>query len=326
MSAPSGRRVPGERLYRALLYIYPSDFRELFGEMMVDFYCARVLASGEASDRLARLAVALKLFSDVVVNGIRERTAPLRSRHPSSRIPESYNIGERHMLSNLRQDLTYALRNLRRAPAFTATILATLALGIGANVAIFSVVSGVLIRPLPFADADRVIQLSNGDSPSTLSEPELVDLTRDARSFARIGAYSYADGNVTGGKEAERVRIARVSARFFQTLVPTPFLGRVFTAEEDAPGAGEVIVISYGLWQRRFGMDVGAIGKQIILNGSPRTVVGVMPPHLDYPTDAIAVWTPLRLDRETTFTRNRNNHYLRVVARLAAGATIERRC
>ena len=90
------------------------------------------------------------------------------------------------MLSNLRQDLSYALRNLRRAPAFTATILVTLALGIGANVAIFSVVSGVLLRPLPFADAGRVIQLSNGDSPSTLSEPEVVDLTRDARSFARI--------------------------------------------------------------------------------------------------------------------------------------------
>ena len=103
------------------------------------------------------------------------------------------------MLSNLRQDVSYALRNLRRAPAFTATILITLALGIGANVAIFSVVSGVLLRPLPFADAERVIQLSNGNSPSMLSEPEVVDLTRDARSFARIGAYSYADGNVTGG-------------------------------------------------------------------------------------------------------------------------------
>jgi len=315
MTGDTERRARGERLYRTLLRLYPADFRELYGEMMVDFYRARM---GEG-DR----AICLKLYADVVAHGIRERISPLPRRNPDFST-QAHPTGDGQMLSNLRQDLSYALRNLRRAPAFTATILITLALGIGANVAIFSVVSGVLLRPLPFADAERVIQLSNGNSPSMLSEPEVVDLTRDARSFARIGAYSYADGNVTGGQEAERVRIARVSAGFFQTLSPTPYLGRVFTTEEDAAGAGDVVIISYGLWQRRFGMDAAAIGKQLVLNGTPRTVVGVMPAHLDYPTDAVAVWLPIRLDRETTFTRNRNNHYLRLIARLAPGVTLER--
>jgi DNA-binding PadR family transcriptional regulator len=309
------RRARGEQLYRTLLRLYPADFRELYGEMMVDFYRARM---GE-DDR----AIRLKLYADVVAHGIRERISPLPLRNPDF---SSQAHPHRRWSDAVEPPAGFVVRAPQPSsrPAFTATILITLALGIGANVAIFSVVSGVLLRPLPFADAERVIQLSNGDSPSMLSEPEVVDLTRDARSFARIGTYSYADGNVTGGQEAERVRIARVSAGFFQTLSPTPYLGRVFTTEEDAAGAGDVVVISYGLWQRRFGMDAAAIGKQIVLNGTPRTVVGVMPAHLDYPTDAVAVWLPIRLDRETTFTRNRNNHYLRLIARLAPGVTLER--
>jgi predicted permease len=303
--------VRGERLYRALLRAYPADFRDLYGEMMVEFYRERVADAGGTS-RSTRL----KLYTDVVIHGLRERIAPLPLRtagYPSTN-------GERQMLSNWRHDLLYALRSLRRDPAFTATIFATLALGIGANVAIFSVVSGVLLRPLPFLEADRVIQLSNGDSPSTLSEPEVVDLARDARSFANLGAYSYADGNITGGAEAERVRIVRVSTGFFQTLSPTLFLGRVFTADEDRAGAADVVVISYELWQRRFGMNPAAVGQHIILNDVPRMVVGITPPHFDYPSATAAVWTPLRLDRESMVTRN--NHYLRVIGRLSPGVTI----
>jgi predicted permease len=287
--------------------------------MMLDFHRRRI--ADAASRGFIALGVALvQSWADLVRHAPAEHLTPLRSRHPSHRVPPPGRIGDPHMLPNLRQDVVYALRNLRRAPGFTGTVLVTLALGIGANVAIFSVVNGVLLRPLPFNDADRVIQLSNGDSPSTLSEPEVVDLGRDARTLGVIGAYSYADGNVTGGDDAERVRIARVDAGFFPALQPKPFLGRTFTPDEDKPGAPDVVVISYGLWQRRFAMDRSAVGRQIIVNDAPRTVIGVMPPNFDYPTAAVAVWTPLRLDQDAMITRN--NHYLRVIARLSPDASV----
>ena len=128
---------------------------------------------------------------------------------------------------------------------------------------------------------------------------------------------------MTGGDDAERVRIARVNAGFFRVLRPTPFLGRVFTDEEDERGAPDVVVITYGLWQRRFGMDSSVIGRQLMLSDSRRTVVGVMPPNFDYPSSAVSVWVPLRWNRDSLLTRKM--HYLRVVARLAPGATLGRR-
>jgi hypothetical protein len=225
------------------------------------------------------------------------------------------------MLSTFRQDLRQALRTLRRAPAFTLTVLATLALGIGVNVAVFSVVNGVLLRELPFRDADRIIQLSNGDGPTTLSEPEVVDLRRDATSLASVGTYSFATANLTGGGiEAEQVHLARVDAGFFATLQPTFLMGRGFVPDEDAANAADVIVISHGLWQRRFYEDSAAVGRTLVVNGTPRTVVGVTRPEFMFPSPAVAIWTPLRLDRAAMVTRN--NHYLATIARLAPEASV----
>jgi predicted permease len=225
------------------------------------------------------------------------------------------------MLSTFRQDLRQALRTLRRAPAFTLTVLATLALGIGVNVAVFSVVNGVLLRELPFRDADRIIQLSNGDGPTTLSEPEVVDLRRDATSLASVGTYSFATANLTGGGiEAEQVHLARVDAGFFATLQPTFLLGRGFVPDEYAANAADVIVISHGLWQRRFYEDSAAVGRTLVVNGTPRTVVGVTRPEFMFPSPAVAIWTPLRLDRAAMVTRN--NHYLATIARLAPEASV----
>lgn len=222
-------------------------------------------------------------------------------------------------MSNLRRELSHALRNLAREPLFAGTILLTLATGIGANVAIFSVVNGILLRPLPFAEPSRVIQLSRTNSASTVSEPELVDLERDAQSFSSIGAFAYADGNIAGGddSEAERVRISRVTPGFFETLRPSFHLGRAISESEDRPGAPDVAVISYGLWQRRFGMDPRAVGQEIVLDDTPRLIVGVLPQHFNYPAPNVAVWVPLRLDRQAMVARN--NHYLQVIGRLADG-------
>lgn len=225
------------------------------------------------------------------------------------------------MLHTIRQDLSQAIRALGRAPSFTLTVLLTLALGIGVNVAVFSVVNGVLLRPLPFRDADRVIQLSSGNGATTLSEPEIVDLRRDAATLASVGTFTLTPGNITGSDaDAERVLLARVDAGFFTTLQPTFLQGRGFLPDEDAAGAPDVVVISHGLWQRRFFQDDAVIGKTITVNGTPRTIVGVVRPEFTYPSTQVAVWTPLRLDRAAMVTRN--NHYLGTIGRLAPDASI----
>lgn len=218
------------------------------------------------------------------------------------------------------QDLGQAVRSLGRAPSFALTVLLTLALGIGVNVAVFSVVNGVLLRPLPFRDADRVIQLANGNGASTLSEPEVVDLRRDATTLASVGTFTRTVGTITGGDDAERIDVARVDAGFFQVLQPSLLMGRGLLPDEDAAGAPDVIVISHGLWQRRFFQDNDVVGKTLVIDGTPRTIVGVTRPEFSYPSAQVAVWTPLRLDRQAMVTRN--NHYLATVGRLAPAASI----
>ena len=270
----------------------------------------------EARARRARRGpVRAAMWYAVTVAGIAVRYVPRRRW----RVQQT-SSGE-PMIKGLTQDVRYGLRSMMRVPAFTLTVLCTIALGIGANVAIFTVVNAVLLRPLPFRDSDRVIQLANGASAASLSEPEFVDLQRDARSFADIGAFSYTDGNVTGGVEAERVRIARVTAGFFRVLGTEPVAGRGFTAEEDVPGGPDAVVISHGLWVRRFGGAADVVGKDITINGVERVIVGVMPRHFDFPTASVAVWTPLRLNPDSLWARN--NHYLRVIARLQPGVSMQ---
>ncbi|HEX5217493.1 MAG TPA: ABC transporter permease [Vicinamibacterales bacterium] len=218
-------------------------------------------------------------------------------------------------------DIRHAARALRARPVFTAVSTLSLALGIGANVAIFTVVNGVLVRPLPFGDPDRVVQLANGDSPATLSGPEVVDLVRDAKSFTAIGAYAHSDGNVTGGRgDAERVRIARVSAGFFTTLAAATAEGRGFTTEEDRDAAPAVVVISQALANRYFGRG-GAVGARITVNAMQRAVIGVMPAGFDFPAANVDVWVPLALNPAAP--GERRNHTYRTIARLAPGVTIE---
>jgi putative ABC transport system permease protein len=321
MGAPGqDQRVPGERIYRLLLRAFPSEFRETYGDAMVEFYRDRWQGGAAALRGAARLRFWLRIAADVFAAAAAEWITVLRARWSENSSQTSTRSGGVSMGSRIWQDLHFARRTLFQRPAFAVTVLLTLALGIGANVAIFAVVNGVLLRALPFHDADRIIQLSNGDFPSTVSEPEFVDLVDAARSFTDLGAYSYTDGNITGDQEAERVRLARVTAGFFGVLAPTPYLGRGFIADEDVPGAPDVVVLSYGLWQRRFGFDSTAIGKTIVINDAPRTIVGVMPPNFDFPTSAVSVWTPLRLNRDSLWARA--NHYLRVIGRLAPDATV----
>src|ERR1700746_2365378 len=173
-------------------------------------------------------------------------------------------------MNGVLQDVRYALRQLRKSPGFTAVAVLTLALGIGANTAIFSVVNGVLLNPLPFPNANRIVSLfqDKPDFPEgSISYPNFLDWQRDNHSFEAIAAYRWAYGSITGSGQAEEVPAQHVSATFFPILGVKPALGRNFNADEDRRGANPTILISEGLWKRKFSSDPNILGKPITVNG-----------------------------------------------------------
>ena len=228
-------------------------------------------------------------------------------------------------LRTLRQDIQYALRVLRKSPGFTAVALATLALGIGANSAIFSVVNGVLLQPLPYRQPDRLVYLYSqfptmGFDEFWISPPEYRELQQRSRSFSSIGAWRTGRVNVAGAENPVRVTSAVVSAEFFTALGVSPILGRPFTTDEDRPNGPAVAVISQGLWQRVFGGDPRLVGRTVQIDGAPTTITGVMPEGFDIEDAGVDVWVPVQIGPQPT---NRASHYLHLVARLAPGVTLE---
>jgi predicted permease len=230
---------------------------------------------------------------------------------------------EDRMFATVLQDLRFAWRGMRRSPVFSLTVLATLAIGIGASVTIFSVVNGVLLKPLPYPDPQRIVRVQHQSPYQTVSEPEFVDYKREVRSFGLLAAYRTADVTLEGTDgEPERVRAAVVSEDFFPILARPMAVGRAFSDDENRRGGPFVAVLSHGLWQRRYGGDPSIIGKEIVINERARTVIGVAQPRTEFPSPLISVWLPMRLNYDTLWTRN--NHYLELIARLAPGATVER--
>src|ERR1035437_8395380 len=186
-------------------------------------------------------------------------------------------------MSNLAQDVRFALRVFQRAPGFAATAVLTLAVGIGANTSIFSVANAVLLRPLPYREAGRLVLIgarrkgSTNVSQGPLSVPRFEQVEQRNRSFGAVAAFTPEVFNLTGRGAPEQIPAARVSWRFFEILGVPPALGRGFRAEEDKPGGDSVVMISDALWQRRFARDVGAIGRAITLDSRDYTIIGVLP-------------------------------------------------
>ena len=230
-------------------------------------------------------------------------------------------------MDRLLQDLRHAVRVLLKTPVFTLVVIFTLALGIGANTAMFSVVNAVLLQDLPFHDPARVVDIneySNGN-PTAIAPANFVDWRRMSRSFSAMAVYRPRTYNVaTGSGEPERLPGAQTSSTFFDVLGVTPILGRAFTSDDAEPGRATVVV-SHGLWQRRFG-GADVVNRTIRLNGEPFTVAGVMPPGFNFPQDA-EFWTASPHDLPPGGPgdprENRGGHYLRGVARLGDGVTLE---
>jgi putative ABC transport system permease protein len=197
------------------------------------------------------------------------------------------DAGDRPMQS-LMQDLRYGVRLMWRAPGFTLAAVATLALGIGANSAIFSLLNVVSLKPLPYHDPSRVAflagwDLEDGDMVFNVRLADYLDLRQRTRSFADLSAYTYLSANLTGGDMPERVQAYRVTSNTFSMLGVSAALGRTFAASDESAGRQDVAVMSHGLWQRRFGSDPSVIGRTIVLNGQPYEIVGVMPRRFEFP-------------------------------------------
>jgi predicted permease len=234
-------------------------------------------------------------------------------------------------LQVLRQDVQFALRQLWRRPGFAIVAILVLALGLGGNAAMFSVVNAVLLEPLPYADPQRLVALFErdvvGDEPFNVVAPaNFLDWQKQARSFeqmAATGETAFNLASATGSFTPERIDGSYCSANLFDTLGVTPVLGRSFRNEEDRPGATRVAVISYDLWQHRFGGSADAVHRQIRLDSEQYDIVGVMPRNFGYPYRTVKAWVTLQRHLGAEALQSHGNHMLGVIGRLRPGARVE---
>jgi putative ABC transport system permease protein len=232
-------------------------------------------------------------------------------------------------MQTLWQDVRYALRTLRKHPGFTLVALFTLALGIGANSAIFSVVNAVLLKPLPLHEPDRLVNLWESFQPpgggpawtGTASVPNLRDWREQNDVLTGIAAYQTASYNLLGGQMPERLQATTVDANFFDIVGMPPLLGRTFRSGEDQAGQHRVVVLSHQLWQQHFAADPNITTRQIVLNNENYSVIGVMPPSFRYPSRLTTLWTPLVIPEQQR--NQRGNHYLLCIGRLKPGVAFE---
>jgi putative ABC transport system permease protein len=229
-------------------------------------------------------------------------------------------------MRTLLQDIRYGLRVLAQRPGFTAIAVLTLALGIGANTAIFSLVNAVLVRPLKYRDAERLVMLwenatAAGFSRDTPAPANYFDWKAQQQSFDQMAATRQQTFDLTGDGEPEKLLGFGVESGFFDVLGVGPAAGRALLPEDDRAGAPHVAVISHGLWQRRFGGERSIVGREVLLNGEKYTVVGVMPRSFQFEIANVDLWTPLGLSPAQA--ADRQSHYLEVVARLKPGVTPE---
>jgi predicted permease len=302
--------VPGRAIVRAIAWLVPAAEREDWRAEWEAELCWRWSQRERRGDVVPLLRVALALRS------LGALPDALWMRH---------RYGDRPMLS---QDIRLALRSMRTRPGFSTIVALTLALGLGANAALFSVVHAVLLRQLPFADPARLVIVSgaptDGDSAKvgrSTSFPDYLDLRDAARSFASLAAMQYVQPTLTqSGLEPMQTRGAAVTANFFSTLGVAPALGRGIAAEEDRKGGAPVAVLSHALWQLRFGGDPRVVGERLVLDGTPATIVGVMPAGFEYPQGAL-LWVSAGALPRTEF---RGVHGFTVIGRLAASVSMER--
>jgi len=278
-------------LYRALLRLYPASFRAEYGDEL----CA---AFAESVRDASPARTFLSAFADVIPNAI--------AAH--------FDI--------VKQDLRYAARTLRHSPGFALTAILIVALGIGANTAAFSLADFVLLRPLPYPDSDRLVQIWTGQgayAQNEVSPPNYLDLKSMSKSFDGMGAYANVGANLSGAGLPRRVGIAQVTPDLLPFIGVPPMLGSVITPRNSA--SLQIAVLSHDLWRTQFDADRAIVGKVVRLDGKPFTVIGVMPPSFRFPARNIELWTPILMEKDDW--EDRGNNFFRVVGKLKPGVTVE---
>jgi putative ABC transport system permease protein len=312
-------------MVRWLLRAFPRRFRDAYGDDMAADFTSRLHAA-RMSGRLAAMSFWLRTSANLVAAGLAERKrSSFIVMTPGATAPSKRG----KFMSGWTQDLRFALRRLRREPAYAAFVTLTLALGIGANVAVFSVVDGVLLRSLPFWQPDRLVGVwgrfvpeSGFDFPQfVLSNPEYFDYRMENRTMADVGAWIQSTATVGGpGENPERVQAAVATPSFFSVLAARPFRGRLINESDPPPGPSSVVVLSHGLWQERFGGREDILNQRLSINGTSRAIVGVMPPEFDFPAGT-RLWVPLVVT--SSVLQARQSHGTNAIARLKDGVTIE---
>jgi putative ABC transport system permease protein len=295
------------RLYRLLLRVLLPSVAGRHGDEMVET-AARLAADARTGGRPQWIRYWVRELHAMVLTARNER--PSRKVIP--------------MLPNLLQDVRYSLRLLLRMPGVTLVALLTLALGIGANTAIFSIVNGVLLKPLDYPDADRLylIQhalLTDRTQLGTGTPGNFYDVQHAARGFQQMAAFSQAAATMTGRGEPERLQGVESAGSVLEVIGVAPALGRLFTEADDKLGAPRVVVINYQIWQRLFAGRADALGQAMVLGGAPYTVVGVMPRGFNFPDTQVDFWIPAQLSG--AHRASRTEFYLLFVGRLADGVT-----
>ncbi|MDQ3172032.1 MAG: ABC transporter permease [Acidobacteriota bacterium] len=314
----------GDRVYRALLLAFPRDVRAEAGELMTaELREKRRAAAGRP---FALALVWLAAAHDALWHGLLHRAGvgtSLTTSSWSDSMRSFFETAASFFSRDAIADLRLALRRLAKTPAFTAVALLTMALGIGATSAIFSVVHAVLLTPLPFPDADRLVgvyQTSDG-TREVFTPPNFLDMRSRSTTLASAGAFTTSGVTLTNAGDPARLINVEVSDGFFDTLATAPLIGRPLQKGDNEPGRTDVVVLGHAIWQSRFGGRPDIVGRPVTIEGRETTVVGVMPRGFAWPEDG-DIYMPALYD-EAYRSTNRGAWYLDVVGRLAPGASLE---
>ena len=310
--SPDPPRLPARVLQAALP---ASQVDEIAGDLHEEFL-QRACTRGPVQARLWYAAQVCRLIVGSTIRRLGRRSTP---------DPLGPNPGDATMRTIFTES-RQALRTLLKRPALTAVIVLTLAVGLAANASMFQVIDALILRPFTFEDVDRVALVAETEPGVSYDVQESVapatyrDLRAQADTFEHLAAYEWWDVNLATGDEAERVSGFAVTANFFAALGAQPALGRTFTADEETRGNHRRVILSHGMWQRRFAGDVSVLGRTILLDGETFEIVGVMPKDFSFPMGS-EIWAPLAMDAKTA--GRRDSRYLTLVGRLAPGRTLD---
>ncbi len=324
-AAPGNNRSRSDRIYRSLVRsLFPKAFRQEYGAQMTQVFSDRMYEARSEGRLTALWTFWQRTLFDLLVSGLRLRMRGVGNTLGKWRRNRKTGNGNRigDWMSSLISDLRYAMRTLWKVRGFSVVAVLTLALGIGANTAIFSVLNGIVLKPLPYEEPDRVVRVW---PMHTFSKSLIVELRQQATSYSELSGFSSVNMTLTGMGDPEEFFGASVSVNHFNLLGVAPALGRTFLPEEQEPGQGQVVILSHGLWERRFGAAPNIIGQTVQLGGTggeSRTVVGIMPRDYRPVMERWRAWLPMTIDA-TNFSDYEGTAGSMVIGRLREGVSVD---